>query len=124
MNAKKMIMFQIILILYMIVTFSITSNAASLDSTLQGADDFVSVGTNTEIDKTELHSASNFIYNALLGIGMVAAVIVGMVLGIKYMTSASEEKASVKETLIGYLISCCIIFGAFTMWRIVVNILN
>ena len=86
MNAKKMIMFQIILILYMIVTFSITSNAASLDSTLQGADDFVSVGTNTEIDKTELHSASNFIYNALLGIGMVAAVIVGMFLGIKYMT--------------------------------------
>lgn len=124
MDAKRMIVFQIILILYMIVAFPIISNAASLDSTLQGADDFVSVGTSTEIDKSELHSASNFIYNALLGIGMVAAVIVGMFLGIKYMTSDSVEKASVKETLIGYLISCCIIFGAFTMWKIVVNILN
>ena len=123
MNIKKIIILQLIMC-FLINLVSMPSNAASLDDTLTGADDFVNKGFSTDMDKSQLHSASNYIYNALLGVGIVVAVIVGMILGIKYMTSDSEEKAAVKETLVTYLIACCVIFGAFTIWKIVVEILN
>ena len=124
MNIKKIIILQLIIMCFLINLFSMPCNAASLDDTLTGADDFVTKGFSTDMDKSQLHSASNYIYNALLGVGIVVAVIVGMILGIKYMTSDSEEKAAVKETLVTYLIACCVIFGAFTIWKIVVEILN
>ena len=124
MNIKKIIILQLIIMCFLINLFSMPSNAASLDDTLTGADDFVNKGFSTDMDKSQLHSASNYIYNALLGVGIVVAVIVGMILGIKYMTSDSEEKAAVKETLVTYLIAWCVIFGAFTIWKIVVEILN
>ena len=124
MNIKKIIILLLIIMSFLINLFSMPSNAASLDDTLTGADDFVNKGFSTDMDKSQLHSASYYIYNALLGVGIVVDVIVGMILGIKYMTSDSEEKAAVKETLVTYLKACCVIFGAFTIWKIVVEILN
>lgn len=124
MNIKRIIIVQLIVVFFSINLFFVTSNAASLDETFIGADNFVKKGVSTNIDKSQLHSASNYIYNALLGVGIVMAVIVGMILGIKYMTAESEEKAAVKESLVAYLIACCVIFGAFTIWKVVVEILN
>ena len=55
---------------------------------------------------------------------MVIAVIVGIILGIKYMMASSEDKAQIKETLIPYVVSCVIMFGAFTIWKIVITIIQ
>ena len=76
MNIKKIIILQLIIMCFLINLFSMPSNAASLDDTLTGADDFVNKGFSTDMDKSQLHSASNYIYNALLGVGIVVAVIV------------------------------------------------
>ena len=35
-----------------------------------------------------------------------------------------EEKVKVKETLIPYVAGCIIIFGAFTIWKVVVEVLK
>ena len=117
----------IILILFLLINICPTkTQAVNLDGIMGGADNFIEkgkTGTNT-IDQKQLQDTSDLIYNILLGISMVLAVIVGMILGIKYMMSSTEEKAEIKETLIPYVVACVITFGAFTIWKIVINIIQ
>lgn len=127
---KKGLMKTIILIL-LISTFIIgNSNIISyaedtVDGVISGADDFVKTGEKqTSINEGELKNTSNFLYNLLLGIGIIVAVIVGVILGIKYMIGSVEEKAEYKESLFAYAIGCVVIFGAFGIWKIAVNILS
>ena len=129
MNILKKIITLIILILgcLMIIPYA-TSNAANdgatIDSTIDSANDFIKSGKGGNINEQKLKDASNFLYNLLLGIGIIIAVIVGSILGIKYMVGSAAEKAEYKETLLIYLIGCIVIFGAFGIWKIVVNILS
>ncbi len=55
---------------------------------------------------------------------MVVAVIVGLIIGIRFMVSGVDEKAKIKEELMPYVIGCFIIFGAFGIWKIIVSILS
>ena len=70
----------------------------------------------------ELKELSDTIYNVLLIIGTVIAVIIGAILGIQFITGSVEQKAKVKDSLIPFIIGCVIIFGAFGIWKIVVSI--
>ena len=72
----------------------------------------------------QINDASSIIYNVLFGIGMVVAVVVGSILGIQFMISTVDEKAEIKKTLIVYVVGCVILFGAFGIWKIVVNLLK
>ena len=47
-----------------------------------------------------------------------------MVIGIQFITSGVEGKAKVKEKLIPYGVGCVVAFGAFGIWRLVLNILQ
>ena len=40
------------------------------------------------------------------------------------MTSGIEEKAEVKAMLVPYIVGCVILFGAFTIWKVVLTILQ
>ena len=82
------------------------------------------IHSDMEIDEQDLKNVSNTVYNILLILGMVIAVIIGMVLGIKFMTGSIEEQAKVKESLIPYIAGCAIIFGAFTIWKIVIEVMG
>ena len=55
---------------------------------------------------------------------MIIAVVVGMILGIKYMMATSEDKAEIKQTLPAYIVACVVVFGAFAIWRLVVYIIQ
>lgn len=76
------------------------------------------------LDKDELKQTSDFIFNLLLAFAMIAAVVVGLILGIQFMISSVEEKAKVKEALVPYVVSCVVIFGAFGIWQLAVTILS
>ena len=72
------------------------------DSIINGARSFVSNGekeAENALNEEELKKASDTIYNIVLAIAMVIAVAVGVVLGIKFMTSSVEEQAKIKEML-------------------------
>lgn len=77
-----------------------------------------------EIDSKDLQDVSNTVYNILLLLGIVIAVIIGIVLGIKFMTGSIEEQAKVKESLVPYIAGCVVIFGAFTIWKVVLEVLK
>ncbi len=105
-----------------------TDGGATSDTTvstiISGADDFLGSGKEDVLPEDNIKNMSNIIYNTLLIIGIVIAVIIGLFLGIQFVTGSVEQKSKIKESLIAYTVGCIIIFGAFGIWKIVVNILQ
>lgn len=125
MNKKRMIIINIILLITII--FSNTNvYATTMGEIIDDADGFLRQGNSvaSTIDKTKLNDTSNTIYNILLTIAIVLAVIIGMIIGIQFMLGSVEEQAKVKETLVPYIVGVFVVFAAFGIWKIVVNIGN
>lgn len=74
-----------------------------------------------KVDEGKLKDASNSVYNLLSSVGMILSVIIGIILGIKFMIVSAEDKAKVKEGLIPYITGCVVIFGAFGIWKLLIN---
>ena len=117
MKLTKLI-FNIILICFLTLVLIGDYSTVYAGGWFEGAQDFMS---NITINSTELNRPSSEVYNILTSLGMIIAVVVGIVLGIKYMIAGADEKAEVKETLLPYIIGCVVTFGAFGIWRILIN---
>ena len=100
--------------------------AGPLQGIVDNAQNFVNNGENggNVINKDALKEGSNTLYNVLLVIGIAVAFIWGIVLGIQFITGSLGEKADVKKNLIVYLVGCVIIFGAFGIWRLLLQLLE
>ena len=61
---------------------------------------------------TEVQSLGQNIMGVIQVVGVVLAVIILMVIGIKYMMGSAEEKAEYKKTMIPYLVGAILIFAA------------
>lgn len=126
---KKSLSFKLILTLLM--TFCIFSlmipKTYALGDIISSANNFIEDGKNEKnvgLDEGVIQDLSNTVYNILFILGIVIAVIWGLVIAIKFITGSVEEKAEVKKTLIPYVAGCVVLFGAFTIWKIVVTILQ
>lgn len=118
----------ILLMTFLLLSFSANysrTNAAALSNIVSGADGFIQNGQgSSKIDNDDIHNLSDSLYNILLIIGTVIAMIVGVVLGIQFMTGRIEVKSKVKESLIPYVVGCVVIFGAFGIWKLAITILQ
>lgn len=123
---KKIISKVLLIVLLTFCIFSIIPSniyATSISEIFSGADDFISKGQSGS-NQIPIKDVSNIIYNILLIIGVVVAIIVGLIIGIKFMTGSVEDKAKVKETFIAYIAGCIVVFGAFTIWKVVVTVIQ
>lgn len=68
---------------------------------------------------TEVQSFGQNIMGVVQVAGVVIAVIILMILGIKYMMGSAEEKAEYKKTMIPYLVGAILIFAASTIANVV-----
>ena len=59
------------------------------------------------------------IMGVLQAVGVVIAVVILIVLGIKYMMGSASEKAEYKKTMIPYLVGAILIFAASTVANVV-----
>ena len=102
------------------------SSDTSLSDVISGGDSFINAGKggSAQIDKGSLQNASSSIYNILLICGVIIAVLIGSIMGIKFMIGSVEEKAEIKAALVPFVIGCIVVFGAFGIWKIVVTIGN
>ena len=69
----------------------------------------------TKVDYTGTEEIGNIggkIMGIIQTVGVVVAVVILMVLGVKYMMGSAEEKAEYKKTMIPYVIGAVLIFGA------------
>ena len=109
----------------------------NIDDVFSGADSFMleiykdqdqetegSQATGAKVTEitNKLQPFSISLSNIFITIGTILAVIYASVLGIKFMMGAAEEKAEVKESLVPFVIGCVVIYGAFFIWKIMVNI--
>lgn len=128
------IIFKIIYIIAIIMIFQMTlANVQAANNTGFTMDDIIDSGEsfleardrNREaIDENSLKNTSTTIYNVFFTIGVALATIVGMIIGIQFMMGSVEEQAKVKETLVPYVIGVFVIFGAFGIWKIIMQIGN
>lgn len=121
MNTKMMkiltIVFTVIALILMLGTVVLANNndskgdgeitPGSLSATYSGTADITNIGQK--------------IMGIVNTIGTIVAVVVLMVLGIKYMMGSAEEKAEYKKTMIPYIIGAILIFGATTIATMVYN---
>lgn len=116
----------IIIILIFAISIIFSNNVQALGSVFSDADAFLDNPNGTAISNTidegKLKETSNFMYKLLMAVGIIVMFIVGTIIGIQYMVASAEDKAKVKESLVPYIIGCVVIFGAFTIWSIAVNI--
>ncbi|MBR2705594.1 MAG: hypothetical protein IKG14_00825 [Clostridia bacterium] len=94
-------------------------------SKIQGeAQGFIERGGNGEIDISKAQADLLPIGNILMGIGIAVLLVVGPIMGVKYMLSGADEKANMKQKLIWFVIAAVLIFGAGGIYNIVVSLIN
>lgn len=125
---KKSINIKIVIsLLLVILLFNIfCSSSQAISDMMAEGKSFLEAGNSVEatIDTTALKSTSDYIYNVLLAIASIVAIIVAMVLGIQFMAASADEKAKVKEAIIPFIVGCIVVFGSFTIWKVAIKIGN
>ena len=100
----------------MVLTFSANIVNAAADEDV--VDDLFNKGN---ADTGNLESVGANIVDIVTTIGIIVAVVVLLVLGIKYMMGSASEKAEYKKTMIPYLIGAILIFGASAIAKAVIQ---
>ena len=123
---KKLLINIMVIFIILFNLFIPNAYAGPFQDIMNRAEGFVNNGENggNVINDNALKEGSNTLYNVLLVIGIAVAFIWGIVLGIQFVTGSLGEKADVKKNLIVYLIGCIIIFGAFGIWRLLLQLLQ
>ena len=123
---KKLLINIMVIFIILFNLFIPNAYAGPLQGIVDNAQNFVNNGENggNVINNNALKEGSNTLYNVLLIIGIAVAFIWGIVLGIQFVTGSLGEKADVQKNLIVYVIGCIIIFGAFGIWRLLLQLLQ
>ena len=123
---KKLLINIMVIFIILFNLFIPNAYAGPLHDIMNRAEGFVNNGENggNVINNDALKEGSNTLYNVLLVIGIAVAFIWGIVLGIQFITGSLGEKADVKKNLIAYLVGCVIIFGAFGIWKLLLQLLE
>lgn len=77
-----------------------------------------------KLNQGNLQNFSSSLFTILVTVATAISVLVGIILGIKYMMGSVEEKAKYKELLLPYLAGCVAVYGALGIWRILVEVLG
>lgn len=113
-----------IVMLLLIFNSIYTVNAATLSDMQKDIENFKDKGKDIEIDADEAFGEIADIGSILTTIGAGVMVAVVTYMGIKYLTSGPEAQAKLKIQLIGVVVSGCVIFGAYFIWKTVVSVAN
>ena len=129
----------IILLVLIAVLSLIPTRSLALGNVIEGAQKFISRGkhvpgrgaapgqpgkvkTESLLNLSQISEASDILFVALFVIATAVAVIVGTILGIKFIMASVEEKAEIKQSLIPFVVGCVVVFGSLGIWRMVVSI--
>ena len=115
---KKLSKFFAVLLILAIamVAFTTVANASAGDvaNIFQKAEE-------SDVDTGDMTTVAGNIVNIITWVGIIVAIIVLLVLGIKYMMGSAAEKAEYKKTMIPYLVGAVLIFGASAIVQAVVK---
>ena len=76
------------------------------------------------VNTSVITSGVTSIASILVTIGAFILVILTIILGIQYMTSPPQKQAALRSQMIGLLWAYVVVFGAYGIWNIAVNIVQ
>ena len=77
---------------------------------------------NGNVQSNDLTKVGNNIVTIIQVVGIVIAVIVLLVIGIKYMMGSASEKAEYKKTMIPYIVGAVLIFAGTSLVRVIYSL--
>ena len=77
---------------------------------------------NGNVQTNDLTKVGNNIVTIIQVVGIVIAVIVLLVIGIKYMIGSASEKAEYKKTMIPYIVGALLIFAGTSLVRVIYSL--
>lgn len=64
------------------------------------------------------------VIGVIWGLGLIVIFVSTVVLGIRYMLVNPNEKSRIKQATTPYILGVVVIFGAVTIWKLIINILE
>ena len=116
---KQVKIISVLLIVVMALTMVSTSVFATDMSTI-----IKDMANGSGKQPTEVVNLGKTIVTIMQTVGIVVAVVVLLVIGIKYMIGSAEEKAEYKKTMIPYIIGAILLFASTTIVGVVYNLAN
>lgn len=97
----------------------------SLDNIFSAGKEFIDKGSENAVISTD-DAIDKFvpIGITLVGIATIVLVVVGLIMGVKYMIAGANEKAQLKQKLIYYVISVVLVYGATGIFALVIQVFN
>lgn len=77
---------------------------------------------NGNVQTNDLTKVGNNIVTIIQVVSIVIAVIVLLVIGIKYMMGSASEKAEYKKTMIPYIVGAVLIFAGTSLVRVIYSL--
>lgn len=115
-------------ILIALMVLNIISNIALASNTtgdpLDIGSKITEIGKGNNTDTTKISTIGKTIVTIMQVIGVVVAIVILLVLGIKYMVGSAEEKAEYKKTMMPYVIGAFMIFGATTIVNVLYSVIS
>ena len=108
------------------VVFLVSIMLVTFSTVVRAEDGLGTSGLLTEI-KTKSQNAGTqqsaqiggLIVGIVQTVGTIVAVVVVVILGIKYMTGSTEEKAEYKKTMLPYFVGAIVLFLGVTIVRVI-----
>lgn len=125
---KKIIIFIIMLLIVFTINSYATTNL-TCTGIEKSAADFKTLG-ETEAGKyikpSDITTPIVSIVKMLTTIGILVVGIVMVILGIQWVMAkpSPEEQAKLKKKFVGLAVSAAVLFGSYTIWKIIVQIMN
>lgn len=125
MNIKNKIIIVTLISIILIFKLPIYSKAFSVDSIFDAGKNFILAGSDsnaTGIQDEELKDISDTVSSVLLTIALAVTFISIAVMGVNFAIQTVDEKAKIKESMIPWIIGIFVSFGAYGIWKLVMQI--
>ena len=114
---------QVKIISVVLMTVMIIATLANIALAANDAQSIITaVGTPNYGNTAGVQDFGSKLVGIIQVVGIVIAVVVLMIIGIKYMMGSAEEKAEYKKTMIPYVVGAILIFAATTIVNVVYQI--
>ena len=114
----KIISILLVMLMAMVSISNVVLAAPDLSATIRD------MANGSGNQPTEVVNLGKTIVTIMQTVGVVVAVVVLLVIGIKYMIGSAEEKAEYKKTMIPYIVGAILIFASTTIVGIVYDLAN
>ena len=118
---KKSVKIVSIALVIMMALLSVSN--VVLASGIPGKIDQIAAGS-TDVEDDKIIELGAKIVTIMQTVGIVVAVVILLILGIKYMMGSAEEKAEYKKTMVPYVVGAILIFASTTIVNIVYQLAN